>query len=273
MIVYSMEKLLPTVSNVMTLEKEGYFYVFKDTYDECVILSNRYTQEDMLEKLGIDTTNMEAYNLLVDKLPKPINILAGFILLVEDKIDAEVEQLCGALSEITSYMSLVKYVTSNPEVRKSVSYTRYILEEYQMSWKKFLTMAIKFEQIDELLKPAELHPKQEQVPYMPVYMMPGNPAMLSNNTVQQVEQKVENIEDQIECNGNEIIFDDDIDSGIDLSSLLPKKPGENIEEVRDTDNKEGTESVNQSDVAGFNSHEDEQKALDLLNKKPKLSAK
>lgn len=278
MIVFSKEKLLPTISNIMRLENDnGYFYVFQDTYDSCVILHNRYSQEELLEKITSSRVNIASYEKLKEALPPPINVLAGFILLIKDEIDADISELCGALSEIVSYMNLTKFIISPMEVRKSISYSKNILTEYQLTWKKFIQMCIKWEDIEKLLEPKEIQPEEKQVPYLPLYMVPQNGMLQQQFQQPVVEEKKGDMLDNVSFEDDGIYIkddDSDLDEYMKMLEATDNKMEEkkasvsNVSEVKDNDEPSKLEG---SDIAGFDAQKDYDKAIDLV--KPKLSAR
>ena len=268
---------------------DSYFYVYRDTYDAAVVLSNRYNATNLELKVNViqDKTNVGAYERLQEILPEPIDILAPFILLVTDELNAEDndEELCGVLSAVTEYIDPVKFVATDTAIRKSATYTEAITKEYQMSWQKFMTMAVKQEDIDELLKPAEIHSKVEQQLAMPVYVMaPGQ--MMGGQSYQQyqqyqppIEEKVTESTAEFSDDGQTIFIDPDEDVDFsELEEMLAKEEAEKKTGSKSSETSEATSSaryvddgpqLDATDQAGFNPVEDRDKAEQLLGIKHK----
>lgn len=259
----------------MKLNKgDNFFYVFRDTYDAAVILSNRYNEEGLIEQVNVNRNkeNDEAYKVLRELLPEPINSLAIFLCLVDESLNTDnEEQLCGVLSALTEYIDPVKFISTEALFRKHASYSLAIVNEYQMSWQKFFTMAIKADEIEELLKPAEIHSKVEQQLAMPVYMLNGGQMFTQQAYGQQPEQSgQDSIDVSTSDDGSQIFFDDDEDYvPPDISQFMDSEDDKDIkEEKEDTDRQETTTRqapmLTESDQAGFNAKEDRAKAEKLL---------
>lgn len=265
MIVYSKEKLLPSICNVITLSNSyGYFYLYQDTYDECVLLKNKYALSQITNLIGkTDNINYNKIHEVREILPTPLSILAPFITLANVEMDVvNVEQICGVLSVIATSMSLLKFIESDQSIRKRVDYTEGILDEYQLPWRKFFNLAFKWSEIEELTKPGEIHPRQETVPYLPLYTLPANfnMAVTGEQVVSKSKEELKSTEPRVV--DNMVYFDEDDESESELKfetleDTLNK-------EANKTDSEDTSKANHQSNIAGFNPQEDLDDTIAIL---------
>lgn len=142
MIVISKERFYYTNPNIIMLEKDdNFFYSHRNVYDQAVILNYVYNSniEDVLITLDPNfKNNNKAYEWLKENLPKPLNILAPFIYLVDSDLGDDYEDYCGALQVITSQISVASYIKLDKSIRSGLSWSSSIKEEYRMSWDLFI---------------------------------------------------------------------------------------------------------------------------------------
>ncbi|QMV40494.1 hypothetical protein [Cohnella cholangitidis] len=157
MIIASKERYMPVVINTLVLTKgEWYFYIHRDVYDQMVILSDRFEKpESLAELIGGSRINEETVRWFYEQTPKPLNILAPYIQLIEGTIEKDMELCCGALHVISAMINLRGFILKPPEVRKSVSFTLSIKEEYELAWESFFMSAMPYEQRDLLTLSAQ----------------------------------------------------------------------------------------------------------------------
>lgn len=140
MLFYSEERKYPTQLNVLTLQDSkasGYFYVHRDTYDAAVLLHHLYPDYvKLLDEISIVSRhNANLVELFYNTVPAPLNNLAPFLTLITDDMDPQldsinVEQLVGMLSVISSSLDFMKYLDVPFAIRKSVTFSISVLEEY-----------------------------------------------------------------------------------------------------------------------------------------------
>ncbi|GFN30943.1 hypothetical protein [Paenibacillus xylaniclasticus] len=153
MIVVTKERYIPVMVNMIVLTKgEHYFYIHRDVYDQAVILSDRYREFSQLSELvGGKDVNGETAAWFYESAPKPLHIFAPYLLLIDGVIDKDMEQACGVLHVITSMIHVRQFIEKPPEIRRSVSFSLSIKEEYEMAWDRFIASSIPYDQRGSLI--------------------------------------------------------------------------------------------------------------------------
>ncbi|MFD0588509.1 hypothetical protein ACFQZE_10890 [Paenibacillus sp. GCM10027627] len=148
MLVVSKERYLPVTVNTLVLSaNETYFYIHRDVYDQAIILSDRYdTLAELAELVGGYDHNDDTVQWFYEQAPKPLHSLAPFLALIDGRIEPDIELCCGVLHVITSLINARHFVRKPLEVRKSVSFSLSIKEEYEMAWDRFFVTALPYEQ-------------------------------------------------------------------------------------------------------------------------------
>lgn len=153
MIVYTNgDRLVPATVNAITLQidDESYLYVDKTTYEQAVIIDNKYRDDyDGLTKLIGVKNNLPEIDFLNTTLPAPMNILAPFLTLLEDnvKLDGTVEQLIGCLHVISRNIDFTGFLKIPAEIRRGVSFNGHITSEYELQWKEFINECIPYQML------------------------------------------------------------------------------------------------------------------------------
>jgi len=157
MIAASKQRYLPTIVNTMVLSKNGwYFYLHRDVYDQAVVLSDKHEQspDELSALIGGNPVNMETVRWFGEQTPRPLHILAPFLQLIDGEVEQDIEMACGVLHVITSMIQVRKWLTKPQEIRKSVSFSLTIKEEYELAWESFFASAIPYDQRGQLLHAA-----------------------------------------------------------------------------------------------------------------------
>ena len=151
MLVYTPnnQRLVPAIPNVMCLRtpSDGYVYVSKDTYDQAVILHDKYHNDrDGLSRLIGTVRHGEQIAQLREVLPEPIDILAGFMAILEDdvKFNGSIEELVGCLHVISMAINFSKFVRVNPAIRADVTFADHITREYELQWQRFINDSVPY---------------------------------------------------------------------------------------------------------------------------------
>lgn len=152
MLIYSKDRLMPSNINMMVLQgaEGGYYYIHRSLYDQAVILEDRYKDntDALLRGLGKDPEEYLPLNVCTfrDNVPRPINILAYFLLLIDDIATTRetVEVLCGAIHVMSSIVNFRQFLKIPKETRASVSFSLSIREEYEVSWDRFFQEALPY---------------------------------------------------------------------------------------------------------------------------------
>lgn len=146
MLVASKDRFLPTVINTLVLSKKDYFfYIHRDVYDQAVILADRYTPQE-LKTIVEPEYNTSVIDYFYERAPYPINILAPFLGIVNPGLPEDMEVLTGALHVITAATNIKAYVEVNKELRKTLQFSLYIQEEYEMAWERFFITSIPYDE-------------------------------------------------------------------------------------------------------------------------------
>jgi hypothetical protein len=157
MLVVSKERYLPVTINTLVLSKgDRYFYIHRDVYDQAVILSDKYPKvESLINEINGSQVNQDTVAWFYENAPKPIHSLAPFLLLVDGEIEQDMEICCGVLHAITAMINVRNFILKPIEIRKSVSFSLSIKEEYEMAWERFFMTAIPYEQRHGLIQPVQ----------------------------------------------------------------------------------------------------------------------
>jgi hypothetical protein len=146
MIVVSKDRYLPITANTMVLFKdERFFYVHRDVYDQAVVLTDRYPDmQELRELVGGTDHNDDTVLWFAQAAPRPLHILAPYLSLIDGKVEQDIEICCGALHVITAMIHARNFILKPVEVRKCVSFSLTVKEEYQMAWDRFLISSIPY---------------------------------------------------------------------------------------------------------------------------------
>lgn len=154
MLVCSLERYVPTNVNILTLEGiDGrYYYVHRQLYDQAVVLEDKYiehTDELVKQIIGSDSIKCDSVEYFLTIVPRPLNILGYFLLLIRDietAVEPTIENLCGAIHQISVMISLRELVRVPINMRNSVSFSLRIMEEYQLAWNRFFQESIPYQE-------------------------------------------------------------------------------------------------------------------------------
>ncbi|GKX28653.1 hypothetical protein SH1V18_11330 [Vallitalea longa] len=146
MLVTSKKRYLPTTINTLVLIKNDYFfYIHRDVYDKAIMLTDRYTLDELVENIQ-PQNNLSAINYYYENSPSPINILAPFLGLVDKGLPNDIETLTGAIHVITAAIDVKAYTLIESDLRKTLEFSLYIKEEYEMAWERFFMTSIPYDE-------------------------------------------------------------------------------------------------------------------------------
>lgn len=141
MILYKTKPLSIAQENTIMLETDdgsAFIYLSKSTYDQALLLSDRFEGElSYLKKTVLDGegTNDEAILYFFENAPEPINILAPYIGLIKVDLPSDLRELCGALHMISMSIDFNEFTKVPAGVRKEVSFTKNTIRRFEQSWK------------------------------------------------------------------------------------------------------------------------------------------
>lgn len=143
MLIVSKTRYVPTAVNMTILQGSDdlFYYVHRSLYDQCVVLDDLYASkpEMLYRQLGIeDGTAPEVCERFTAALPRPLNVLVPFLLLVSgyEELDT-VEDVCGALSSMSMSLDFRRLFKVPPAVRSSIKFSLSVREEYKVQWDRF----------------------------------------------------------------------------------------------------------------------------------------
>jgi len=147
MIIVSRERYIPVIVNMIVLFKdEHYFYIHRDVYDQAVVLADRYRELEPLAALvGGKDINRETAAWFYEAAPRPLHILAPYLSLIDGAIAKDMELACGVLHVVTSMIHVRQFIEKPEEIRRSVSFSLSIKEEYEMAWERFAASSIPYD--------------------------------------------------------------------------------------------------------------------------------
>lgn len=152
MILYREEPYPIQMKNIMLLDDAtsgGVVYVSKATYDQALMLHNRFdgNVQRVIETLKCKSTNAfiavmglpQTIEKMGKTMPEPINILAPFLMFCTQNqgIEWDVNNRKMAYGILHQYSQLVDFNAMTlvpPEIRANVSLPTAILMQYQTSW-------------------------------------------------------------------------------------------------------------------------------------------
>jgi len=129
----------------------GTIAVSHDVYETAIVLKERYIgKRELVERLVPEKTHEEAAEYFYKTAPKPINILASFLHLVDPSVEIplDLRTMCGYLHIITNAISFTAYVEAPHEIRKAVKFDNRILDKFEGEWDS-LKLKVKFAEVDE----------------------------------------------------------------------------------------------------------------------------
>lgn len=145
MIYYSENPITTWQPNLIMLDLEddlGHIFVTRNTYDEAVLLSDRFDHDtDLITKrIGGVSMQEDVVSYMIAVLPAPINILAPFYHLIDSSVKIDVEnmrQTIGVLSYISMSINFNTILKVPFEIRANLVFTKSILLEYQSHFEDF----------------------------------------------------------------------------------------------------------------------------------------
>lgn len=143
------EKVLfrPNIIRLDLINDSGYIYVTRNTYDQALLLAEKcgYDLQSVMRSLALSNLQSGAVSKLFELLPRPINMLAPFLNLIDGTVTLDVndtEQLIGVLSYISTIINFNEMLNAPKELRTGITYTKSILYNYQTQYNDFETSYI-----------------------------------------------------------------------------------------------------------------------------------
>lgn len=181
MILFTKDKYIPTNADVfqLSVEDEGYVLISKDVYDALLDVQTRGTVTELSEAFEVKHT--EASRYFLSKVPAPLDYLVILFDRLTFEPELNLEVLFGICSAILAPMTFTCIVEQGYEQFKLREYSEFILKEYTIPRKVFLTSCIPYEQ---LLNP-------EVVPNKINILVLGNGAPVASSIPQLGNYQVE----------------------------------------------------------------------------------
>lgn len=154
MILFKDKNINMLQQNVIVLEFEeekGFAYLAKSTYDQAILLHDRFDGEiGLLKKiLNVGDNHKDAVSYFYVTAPEPLNILAPFLGLIKEEVELtnDIELLCGALHQLSMAIDFNIFVKVPEDIRKDVNFSKSVIMKYKQSWKD-TEVKIKVAEID-----------------------------------------------------------------------------------------------------------------------------
>lgn len=146
MLIYNENRYVATETNMMIIRSknnDGYYYIHRNLYDQAVVLYDKYGEDykELCEVITGKEGSRPDVDRFVEELPKPINILGCFLLLVENEIDSMLDMI-GAIHVMSTSIDFRKTIRVPAEMRASIEFSLSIREEYELPWDRFLKESI-----------------------------------------------------------------------------------------------------------------------------------
>lgn len=120
-----------------SIEPNGFIYVSQSTYNEALLLFDRFVGEiGLLKKLLNVTNHIKAIEFFHKHAPDPINSLAPFLGLIREDIEIkeDMEMLCGMLHQMSQTINFNSFTKVPLDIRADVVFSKSILLTYKKSW-------------------------------------------------------------------------------------------------------------------------------------------
>ena len=154
MILYREEMTNVIQRNVLLLELAGgdYLYVSQNTYDQALLLYDRFEGEKgvLNRTIGEGSNKKEYADFFFENAPEPICILAPFLntLLCDMELKLEMRMLCGVLHQMSQTIDFNSFVNVPKEVRAKVKFSKTTLVGYEKSWDDIL-LKLRVEELED----------------------------------------------------------------------------------------------------------------------------
>lgn len=228
MIVSSYQRRLALGVNVITLSKSGvFFYIDRTTYDAAVIISNKYEFGALIEQFP-NSDNEDRVNhaeWLHENMPTPINMLAAYVLLVNEDLEWDLEDCIKALHVITDTISPYRYLSVPKEIRKDVSFSLGILEEAELTTERAIGDTIDIEIVKSLLNGgiSVQHQRGYAEPLTPATsheMVVGTTGSGKQNASSEPIEGGDHPNNIEWLNGSKLVYNENADLSIDWTTTL-----------------------------------------------------
>lgn len=164
MLVYAVNKYLPTRCGIITLETpdHGYIYVDMKIYESALMLSSQafyqtFESAECVVKPS-DKPHRETIKRLYDFLPYPLKPLSLLLYWTEQEYDALSDQI-GCLHIISMIIHPYAWLKAPKEQRMQLGpFGPSIRTEYTYEWKAFTESCIDYEKIINPAQSNETHP-------------------------------------------------------------------------------------------------------------------
>ena len=164
MLVYTVNKYLPTRCGIMTLETQdhGYVYVDLKILESALMLSSQafYQTFESAESVvkPTDKPHRESINRLYGFLPYPLKPLSLLLYWTEQEYDDLSDQI-GCLHIISTIIHPYHWLKAPKEQRMQLGpFGPSIRTEYSYEWKSFTESCIDYEKIINPAVPNDKHP-------------------------------------------------------------------------------------------------------------------
>lgn len=214
MLAYSIEKYLPTHSNIITLECEdvGFIYSGIKAYSSGILLTqnSKYNDVDKLTEITKPKNMFRRKSIeeLYNKLPSPLKPLAFLLYQTKEDYKSFADQI-GALSIILQTIHPTYWFETPIEQRFSLSFGSSLKSEYEYDWKVFFDSCIKY---DDLINPKENTEKH------PIFVINASHNMPSVSTITTANSDYNPSNLEFDENGNATITID-LDNMPDIEDL------------------------------------------------------
>lgn len=155
MIIYSNRNLITNKFDVIRLldKTDKAVYVSKEVYEAASVLSHRFQGDIdiLLNILEFGMNHRVAVNYFYENAPKPLNILAPYLGIVDTKdteIDVaaesgDIEVLYGVLHSVSNYIDFNKYALANAALRTDVTLPKEDVFKYKDEWERLIQQSFK----------------------------------------------------------------------------------------------------------------------------------
>lgn len=149
MLIYSEDRYISTEVNMMIIRAKdnvGYYYIHRSLYDQAVILYDLFGEDplSLCELITGEKESRQDVEEFITNMPKPINILGCFLLLVGEEVEDPMDRV-GAIHVMSGPINFRKWITIPREARSEFEFSLSIREEYQLAWDRFFKESIPFD--------------------------------------------------------------------------------------------------------------------------------
>lgn len=213
MILYTEEKMKLGNNDAIVLDipdGSGYIYVTRSVYDQALLLNERFEGDINILRQHLRTAGAHIVEarFFADNAPKPLNILAPFLGLIDTDvvIESSVKEICGVLNQLAMTINFNNFTKVPYEVRADVKFSKSIVADYERVWED---MKVKYNIMDLDLSTIPMEFVKQIVTEIMEAVLPSLQQVQRVEVVKTIKEEVkENIPVEVQAMPVQIVEED-----------------------------------------------------------------